>query len=201
MLGVCASAWSATVYKWVDDNGVTHFSDQPNPKAEKLQISSAQTYQSQAAGVTAPAPTGTAAPTPATPVCVIDAPGASSAPTTARPLCVIDTPGAGQVFLDTFSITGHVTLGRVGEDSQTSLRLDGQDISGLLASDGSFQLSQLDRGEHSLTVQVTNARGEVTCQGSAVNFSIRQPSATVPGVPTVPGAPAAPRAPGVGVVH
>ena len=183
MLGVCASAWSATVYKWVDDNGVTHFSDQPNPKAQKLQISDAQTYGAQAATVTAPAP------------------GASSAPTTARPLCVIDTPGAGQVFLDTFSITGHVTLGRVGEDSQTSLRLDGQDISGLLASDGSFQLSQLDRGEHSLTVQVTNARGEVTCQGSAVNFSIRQPSATVPGVPTVPGAPAAPRAPGVGVVH
>ena len=183
MLGVCASAWSATVYKWVDDNGVTHFSDQPNPKAEKLQISSAQTYQSQAAGVTAPAPTGTAA------------------PTAAAPLCVIDAPGGGQVFLDTFSITGHVTLAHLGEGSQTTLRMDGQDISGLLGTDGSFAVSQVERGDHSLTLQVTNARGEVTCQANAVTFSVRQRSASVPGVPTVPGAPAAPRAPGVGVVH
>jgi hypothetical protein len=183
MLGVCASAWSATVYKWVDDNGVTHYSDQPNPKAQKLQISDAQTYGAQAAaGTTPPQPAASAGPA-------------------AKPVCVIDTPGAGQVYLDTFSITGHLTLARVGADSQTTLRMDGQDISGLLAPDGSFQLSQLDRGEHSLTLQVTNARGEVTCQGNAVNFSIRQPSATVPGVPTVPGAPGAPRAPGVGVVH
>jgi hypothetical protein len=182
MLGVCASAGSATVYKWVDDNGVTHYSDQPNPKAQKLQISDAQTYGAQVAPATA------------------GASAAGSAPTTAKPVCVIDTPGAGQVFLDTFSITGHVTLAHV-EGNQTTLRMDGQDISGLLAPDGGFELSQLDRGEHSLTLQVTNARGEVTCQGNAVNFSIRQPSATVPGVPTVPGAPGAPRAPGVGVVH
>jgi hypothetical protein len=183
LLGVCASAWSATVYKWVDDNGVTHFSDQPNPKAEKLQISGAQTYQSQSAAVAAPASTGT------------------PAPTAPAPVCVIDSPGAGQVFLDTFSITGHVTLTHMGEGTETTLRMDGQDISGLLGEDGSFVLNQLDRGDHALTLQVTNARGEVTCQGSAVNFAIRQPSASVPGVPTVPGAPAAPRAPGVGVVH
>jgi hypothetical protein len=184
MLGVCASAWSATVYKWVDDNGVTHFSDQPNPKAEKLQISGAQTYQSQSAAVTAPAPTVTPAPTAATPV------------------CVIDSPGAGQVFLDTFSITGHVTLAHVGgEGSETTLRMDGQDISGLLGPDGSFALSEVERGDHSLTLQVTNARGEVTCQANAVAFSIRQRNAAIPGAPTAPGAPGAPRAPGVGVVH
>jgi hypothetical protein len=183
MLGVCASASSATVYKWVDDNGVTHYSDQPNPKAQKLQIADAQTYGAQTA-VTGPA--GAAAPL-------------SSA---AKPVCIIDSPGAGQVFLDTYSITGHVTLSHSAADgSQTTLRMDGQDISGLLGADGSFALSQVDRGEHSLTLQVTNARGDVTCQGNAVTFSIRQRNAAVPGVPTAPGAPAAPRAPGVGVVH
>jgi hypothetical protein len=181
ILGVCASASSATVYKWVDDNGVTHFSDQPNPKAEKLQISGAQTYQSQSAAVTAPAPSVTQAPTAATPV------------------CVIDSPGAGQVFLDTFSITGHVTLAHAA--GETTLRMDGQDISGLLGPDGSFALNQVERGDHSLTLQVINARGEVTCQANAVTFSIRQRNAVIPGVPTAPGAPAAPRAPGVGVVH
>jgi hypothetical protein len=182
MLGVCASAGSATVYKWVDDNGVIHYSDQPNPKAQKLQVSGAQTYGAQAAAVTAPT--------------------AGSAPAAATPVCVIDSPGPGQVFLDTFSITGHVTLGHMGgEGSQATLRMDGQDISGLLGSDGSFALSELERGEHSLTLQVTNARGEITCQASAVSFSIRQRNAAIPGAPTVPGAPLAPRAPGVGVVH
>jgi hypothetical protein len=181
MLGVCASASSATVYKWVDDNGVVHYSDQPNPKAQKLQISDAQTYPAQAAAVTGPA--------------------GGPAPSAATPVCVINSPGAGQVFLDTFSITGHVTLGRVGgEGSQTTLHMDGQDISGLLGADGSFALSQVERGDHTLALQVTNARGEVTCQ-STVTFSIRQRNAAVPGAPTAPGAPAAPRAPGAGVVH
>jgi len=183
MLGVCASAWSATVYKWVDDNGVTHYSDQPNPKAQKLQIADAQTYGAQAATVTGPASAGTPA-------------------SATKPVCVIDSPGAGQVFLDTFSITGHVTLGHLAaEGSEISLRMDGEDISGLLGPDGSFALSQVDRGDHSLTLQVTNARGEVTCQGNAVTFSIRQRNAAVPGAPTAPEAPGAPRAPGVGVVH
>ena len=82
LLVASAGAWSATVYKWVDDNCVVHFSDQPNPKAEKLTIRGAQTYGSKDSAVTAPPPT-------APPV----------APT-GTPVCVIDTPSAGQVFLD-----------------------------------------------------------------------------------------------------
>ncbi len=179
MLGMCASAWSATVYKWVDENGVTHFSDQPNPKAEKLQINGAQTYGSQAAQVAAPRST-------------------AAAPTNA-PVCAIDTPTGGQVYLDTFSITGHVTVARVGGEDQTTLRMDGQDISALLSVDGSFSLSDVERGDHSLSLQVTNARGEVTCQTGVVTFSIRQRNAAGPEVaPTAPAAPTAPMAPGVG---
>ena len=174
MLGICASAWSATVYKWVDENGVTHFSDQPNPKAEKLTISGAQTYGAQAAAVAAPAPT------------------AAAARPVSSPVCVIDTPAPGQVFLDTFSITGHVTLAHAGaEGEQATLRMDGQDISALLGPNGSFAVSQVERGDHTLTLQVNNAQGEVSCQANAVTFSIRQRS-VIP-----PGAPAAPTAPGV----
>jgi len=183
LLVASASASAATVYKWVDDNGVTHFSDQPNPKAEKLTVPGAQTYGAQAAAVAAPPP-----------VAVTPRPG--------TPVCIIDTPGAGQVFLDTFSISGHVTVATPGRDgTQAALRMDGQDISGLLGPDGSFALSQVDRGDHTLTLQVTDDRGDVVCQANAVSFSIRQRSAVAPGVPTVPGAPAAPMAPGVGGRH
>ena len=49
----CAAAMSATVYKWVDENGVIHYSDQPHPGAQKMQIEPAQTYTP--APVTVPA--------------------------------------------------------------------------------------------------------------------------------------------------
>jgi hypothetical protein len=183
MLVMSAGASSATVYKWVDDNGVTHFSDQPNPKAQKLEIPGAQTYQAQDAAVAAP-------------------PRAAPAPAANSAVCVIDTPAPGQVFLDTFSITGHVTVAHAGsEGGQAALRMDGTDISGQLGPDGSFTVSQVDRGDHTLTLRVTDARGQMTCQAAAVTFSVRQRSAAASGVPTVPGAPGAPRAPGVGQPH
>jgi hypothetical protein len=179
MLVASASASSATVYKWVDDQGVTHFSDHPNPNAEKLTIAGAQTYGAQAAAVAAPPP-------------------AAAAPPIATPVCLIDTPAAGQIFVDAFSISGHVTLARLGDGSQATLRLDGVDISALLGPSGSFAVSQVERGDHTLNLQVTDARGEVTCQATAVSFSIRQRSAVAPGGPGAPGAPTAPAAPGVG---
>ena len=40
----CAVAFSATVYRWVDENGVTHYSDQPHENAEKVTISAPQTF-------------------------------------------------------------------------------------------------------------------------------------------------------------
>jgi hypothetical protein len=183
MLAACASAAAATVYKWVDDNGVTHYSDQPNPKAQKLEIGDAQTYGSKAATLAAPA-------------------ASAPAPAAAPAVCMIDSPAVGQVFLDTYSISGHVTLAHVGDNSQATLLLDGQDISGQLQPDGGFTIPQVDRGDHTLTLAVNSAQGGAACQGNAVTFSVRQRSAgggnTVPMAPT---APAAPRAPGVGTSH
>jgi hypothetical protein len=183
MLAACASAPAATVYKWVDDNGVTHYSDQPNPKAQKLEIADAQTYGSKAATLAAPA-------------------ASAPAPAAAPAVCMIDSPGAGQVFLDTFSVSGHVTIAHVGDNSQATLRLDGQDISGQLQPDGAFTLPQVDRGDHTLTLEVDGAQGAAPCQGNAVTFSVRQRSAGGSDtVPMAPAAPAAPRAPGVGTSH
>src|ERR1700747_1605239 len=40
----CAVAFAATVYRWVDENGVTHYSDQPHENAEKVTVAAPQTY-------------------------------------------------------------------------------------------------------------------------------------------------------------
>jgi hypothetical protein len=174
LLGACATAEATTVYKWVDANGVTHYSDQPHPGALRLDISGAQTYESQGAAGTAPSPT-------------------SARPAAAAPAaCSIDSPASGQVLIDTYSLSGHVSLGRPGGGDQAVLRLDGQDISSLLGPAGDFTISQVDRGDHTLTLQLNNAQGEVSCQAGAVTFSIRQRSVVPPTAPTAPAAPAAP---------
>ena len=40
----CTVATAATVYKWVDENGVTHFSDQPHENAQKVELKAPQTF-------------------------------------------------------------------------------------------------------------------------------------------------------------
>src|SRR5262245_55426506 len=53
---LAAGATAATTYKWVDKDGVTHYSDRPAPGAEKIEVQEAQTFQ-------APRPATTARPT------------------------------------------------------------------------------------------------------------------------------------------
>src|SRR5215472_9694670 len=48
LLLVCSLALAATVYRWVDENGVVHYSDQPHPNAEKMQVHAAQSYKPSA---------------------------------------------------------------------------------------------------------------------------------------------------------
>ena len=40
----CSVALATTVYRWVDEQGVVHYSDQPHPNADKIQVHAAQTY-------------------------------------------------------------------------------------------------------------------------------------------------------------
>ena len=49
-------ALGTTVYKWVDEYGVIHYSDQPHENAEKLQVQGVQTYSASAATVRSPSP-------------------------------------------------------------------------------------------------------------------------------------------------
>ena len=35
----------ATVYRWTDEQGIVHYSDQPHANAEKLHVNAAQTYK------------------------------------------------------------------------------------------------------------------------------------------------------------
>ena len=55
-------ALAGTVYKWVDQNGVVHYSDQPHANAQKIQVQQAQTYKATQPGASTAAPTAPAVP-------------------------------------------------------------------------------------------------------------------------------------------
>ena len=51
----CAVALAGSVYKWVDENGVTHYSDQPHENAQKVELKAPQTYSAPKSNPTGPA--------------------------------------------------------------------------------------------------------------------------------------------------
>ena len=54
---VVATAAATYTYRWVDSNGVVHYSDHPPAGAEKVLLPSAQTYNAPPAGTPARAAT------------------------------------------------------------------------------------------------------------------------------------------------
>jgi hypothetical protein len=160
-----AAAWSTTVYKWVDDAGVVHFSDTPRPGAEKLEIGDAQTYAAPAATLAATAPVSTTR---------------RAAPTS----CAIDSPTSDQVFTDVSTVSGHASIAPALKPGETAtMTMDGTEYP--LGRDGSFQLS-VERGSHTVAVKITGADGGVRCR-SAVTFHVRDQSIIAPTAPAAPG--------------
>jgi hypothetical protein len=156
-VAVCASA-AATLYKWVDDNGVVHYEDRPQPGAEKIHVNAAQTYKAP------PAPT-------------VDT-SRKAPPAAAYSHVAIASPIAEQVFVNT---GGSVP---VAADLQPALQpghqlwflLDGARVEGLSPGSTAATLDNVDRGEHSLAAQVSDASGTPIITSAPVTFYVRIPS-------------------------
>jgi hypothetical protein len=168
----CAVATAATVYKWVDDNGVVHYSDQPHENAQKVELKAPQTY--------------TAPKTPATPVqSRSNAPTKPAAPTYQS--CAVSEPTADQVFMNTDTVTAGVVVNPpVKPGDRAIVTLDGQQVPGVPANGGQFTISPVDRGSHSIQMSVQDSTGATVCISSAVTFHVHQPSLQSPTRPVRP---------------
>jgi hypothetical protein len=161
-LMLCAStvAGAATVYKWVDAQGVTHYSDQPHPGAVKIEIGTAQTYSGQR-----PSPR----PVPAT----------ATGGETPYSICEIYRPSNDEVFLNADSVTARVRVQPgVRPGDSAFLALDGRRMPAVVGSDITVQ--PVYRGSHSLVLVVEDGQGNVVCQSEPVVFHVRQPSVQAP---------------------
>jgi hypothetical protein len=176
--GFLVTASATTVFKWVDENGVVHYSDQPHENAQKVELKAPQTYSA-----------------PKMP----DVPSSSPAVAPTGPAyksCQITEPTNDQMFMNTFTVTAGVSLqpaARPGD--QVIVMLDGQRVPGVPAEGGPFTISPVERGTHSLQATVQDAKGKPVCQSQSVTFHVHQPSALSPNapVPAAPGVPPRPR--------
>jgi uncharacterized protein DUF4124 len=153
----CSLALAQTVYKWVDENGVVHYSDQPHANAEKVHVPAAQTYQAP--------PTADAAD--------VTAPPADN--TNYYQGCAIVQPANAQAFANVDSLTIVVqTDPQLRPGDRIFMTLDGQPLNGGAPTGASFTLSPVDRGTHTLQAVVRDGQGTTLCQPSGVTFDVQQ---------------------------
>ncbi len=168
----CSVVLAATVYKWTDEDGVVHYSDQPHPNAEKVHVQAVQTYKSgpyDAGGGAQPAPSGAAT-----------APAAYAG-------CAIAQPADNQNYPNADSLSIVVrTDPSLHPGDQIFLMLDGAPLNNAQPVGTQFTLSPVERGTHTLQAVVRAGTGALMCQTPAVTFSVSQPSTQNPVSPVKP---------------
>lgn len=170
LLALAAPAFAGqTVWKWVDDNGVTHYSDQPVPGATKMELNSSNrtsseskpAYAPQSPGKDIPAKTG-----PAYSRFVVESPQPDQA--------IINTGGKVRVSL--------ASTPAIGGGQLISIYLDGARVEGLSPSSMSHELSNVPRGTHTVKAVISSPNGAPLQETPPVTFHVRQESVANPPV-------------------
>ena len=156
---------AAVVYKWVDADGVVHYSDQATPGAEKIYTSSSTSAGTS--GQRAPAGSQQAASTP-------------PATGLAYGEFSITSPVNDQTFFGDDVIAVHLSLAPALKPNQSiAWHLNGQQLDN--PPDAvSFPLPHLDRGTYALAATITDQGTGDSQSSSSVTFFVRQPSALAP---------------------
>lgn len=174
LLLVSPGAVAGEVYRWVDERGVVHFSDQPHPDAERVRIKPVQSYS---------APPVTPAPAPER--------------TGDRPV-VLDPPGS-YTQLSIVSPRDGETLWNIGAQLNVEIAmqpalgvghtlevyLDGQRVPDVPQAT-QFTLVNVFRGERRLRVAIFDANGRELVSSGPIVFYVQQASLQNPNRPQPP---------------
>jgi hypothetical protein len=159
---------AAVVYKWVDADGVVHFSDQPSPGAEKI-------YTSSSAGTRSPSVAATASRySPA------GAQAAKRQSGLGYSEFSVDSPANDQTFFGEDVVGVHLSLTPSLKSNQSiTWHLNGKQLDYSLDA-VSFSLPRLDRGAYTLAATITDQQTGESESSNSVTFYVRQPSALAP---------------------
>lgn len=156
----------AEIYRWVDGNGVTHFSDEPHAGAEKLGNVQAPVIHSRTPAVSEQAP-------------ATENDGKSgfhyqslAIEQPAPEATVRNNPGQVDVVLA-------VKPGLRSGD-RIALDLDGRPVPGSPLSSTSITLHGIYRGAHTLKAHIVGPDGETLLSADPVTFYMHRPSVNLP---------------------
>ena len=171
---LCALALpaAAQIYKYTDANGNTVFTNQPpeGQAAETVELPPTNTVQAQ--------PVESAAPT--------DAPAANAQPYAVLALTDLPSEEALRANNGTFSVGVQIDP-RLQPGHSLRLLLDGQPY-GQRSNVPRLQLVNVDRGEHSLAVEVLSGDRQVQ-QSASVTFTVQRVNTSSPALRPPPPTP------------
>jgi len=168
MLLLAAPALAQEVYRWVDENGVIHYSDQPREGAERITVAPPQSYESRA----------------------------ESRPE-ARDADAVDSPDADDFVYESIRIASPEDDGAVWAtgggmtvvvEVQPALRpgdriglsLNGAAVPGTPVANNRITVNGVIRGTHTLQAQVIGADGQMKIFSQDVTFHVLQASINSP---------------------
>lgn len=167
LLALAAPAFAGqTVYKWTDEKGVTHFSDQPRDGAEKVELSSGPARAEPGPSYSAPAQQAPVKKGPAYSRLAIESPQQDES--------IINTGGVVGVRL---AISPQIESAHV-----VALYLDGARVEDFPKQGTSYEFSNMPRGTHTVKAVVSTVQGAVVQETPPVTFHVRQESAAQPPV-------------------
>src|ERR1700686_1303005 len=154
IVAAVAGAQTTTTYRWVDAQGVVHYSDTPQPGAQVIQVPSAQTYRAP------PAPAAQKA-------------AAMSDPASPYQSCAIAEPAAEASFFapETIPVTVALTPGlRPGD--QLAVTVDGAALDSTGPGAMQYLVPGPDRGAHTVSAIVLDSDGKAVCHAAPVTFYV-----------------------------
>jgi len=159
----------AEVFRWVDEDGVVHFSDRPHEGAETVELQQAQTFSAPAVNRQPQMP---------------EQESASSEEEGYTGLRIL-SPGQDEVLWNTGGIVDVQVDAepQLQTDHSIKLFLDGQRVSSLEGGQTSGQLTDVFRGTHDLRAEIHDATGNGLFQSVAISFTVQQTSVQNPNNP------------------
>ena len=162
---VLGPAGATTLYKWIDEDGVPHFSDQPHPGAEIIELEEAQTFT--APPVIEPAR---------------DREGADDGGQFSYQGFWIAAPRGGQTL---WNIEGNLSVALsltppLQPGHRLRVFLDGELVEGLAEASMSFTVPEVYRGTHTLRATAVDAADTVIAETEPVTFYVHQTSILSP---------------------
>jgi len=157
---------AAVIYKWTDADGVVHFSDQPVPGAEKIEVGAAPRV-------------GTLGEKPPPPSRAVDKPNPTQPAD--YTLFALSSPTPEQVFFNDDPINAHLDLdpGLLPNHSITWY-VNGAQLTEQSTDAVSVMLKQLPRGAYTISATVSDAVSGESRSSETVTFYVREPSALSP---------------------